>query len=79
MSMSPMVDRPGTKGDTACDVLASTFCPIRVRLKLRRAVLSVDVERTSRYSPVKNWLREMKVSRKLRIVRGQELPVSSNV
>jgi hypothetical protein len=39
-----MTARPGTKGASGCDVLTSISCPILVRLKLSRAVLTVDPE-----------------------------------
>ena len=58
MSMSPVIARPGTNGWSGWVVLASTFWPMRVRLKPIRVVFKVADESTWRCSPVKNWLRD---------------------
>ena len=74
MSMSPMLSRPWHERPAAAvEVLAWTFWPMRVRLKPSATVFSVFGESTWRYSPVKNWLRERKFARELRIVGRQEL------
>ena len=61
MSMSPMLSRVATNTGSGCEVLAWTFWPIRVRLKPTRLMLTVFGDTMRRYSPVKNWLREMKL------------------
>ncbi len=54
MSIEPVSGRPGTKTGSGCDVLASTVCPIRVRLYPNRAVCTVAFVSTLRYSTVVN-------------------------
>ncbi len=73
MSMSPRLSRVAMNVGSGVEVLASTFWPIRVRLKPIRDVLSVPADRMRRYSPVKNWLRRKEGARELRVVGRQEL------
>jgi hypothetical protein len=60
-SIPPMNGRPGTNGCTGCVVFDSTCCPIRVRLKPKRKVLTVRSDALCRYSAVKNWFRDRKL------------------
>ena len=54
MSIFPVVPRPGTNSASGVAVLASMFCPIRVRLNPARTCSSVCGERICRYSVVRN-------------------------
>ena len=60
MSMSPIIAAAGDERRQRLRCFASTFWPMRVRLKPEpRVVFSVRWPREpARYSPVKNWLRE---------------------
>ena len=72
MSMAPIVGCPGTNGDTACVVLDSTVCAMRVPLKPNRPWQC----RRRQHAPVfggQELVPRHERARKLRILRRQRL------